>query len=156
MQHAEYHVQLVHKFVRLHPQGVGVVCHAAQALRQAADPSILSRKVAMAPVTLPLTITGTVLVSSSLPFEADLPIAAAFAAGQHLRQMQLRRPMLAGGFQQQVFHRPALAQQALGFVIDDGDAGFIIDRDHAFFNRLQHGVALFEQVGDFVRLRNPA
>ena len=60
--------------------------------------------------------------------------------------------MLAGGFQQQVFHRAALAQQALGLVVDDGDAGFIIDRDHAFFNRLQHGVALFEQVGDFVRL----
>ena len=84
--------------------------------------------------------------------EVDLPIAQRFAAAQHLRQMQLRRPMLAGGFQQQVFHRAALAQQALGLVVDDGDAGFIIDRDHAFFNRLQHGVALFEQVGDFVRL----
>ena len=38
--------------------------------------------------------------------EADLPIAQRLAAGQHLRQMQLCRPMLAGGFQQQVSTGP--------------------------------------------------
>ena len=121
MQHAEDHVQLVHKLVRLHPQRVGVLRHAAETLQQLTDLGFIAEgRNGAHHLTLNDHRHG--IHQQFTAVERDLPVAPRFAALQHLRQMQLRRPVFAGGIEQQVFKRSALAQQPFRLIIDDADA----------------------------------
>ncbi|MNE75733.1 hypothetical protein D3C80_1719170 [compost metagenome] len=95
--------------------------HAAQALHQLADFGFIAEG-GDSTNHLALNDYRHGIGQQFAAVKADLLVTQRLTAFQHLRQMQLCRPVFAGGFQQQVFERPILAQQPFGFVVDNGNA----------------------------------